>query len=1017
MATPSINYTDREFDLIKEALITHVKAKFPNDWKDFTECLHPDTRVPLLDGTVHTLKELYDANRGNFWVYSYDHSIGQVRPGKAVAKKTRENAIMVEVVLDNYRSIVATPDHEFMLRDGTYKEAQYLDTGDSLMPLYREFNDFLLPGYERVYHPGIDEWEMTHYMLFEREKGKVIHHVDCNKLNNTPENLQQMDAREHRKMHADIWTRYNKSDEHRKSASDSMKRRQSPGGDLYEYVRSIQRSEQVSEQMQGNQHRTGVPHTDAVKKQISQSVSEYNQTEAGQARMQKMQTASQNSEARKLWARSPENAAKLKDYPPKCVLCENKAAVPQHIRAAHGMTAAEYRAQTGLPNHKVLAVAFLEETVDTYCLVVEDHFNFAVEDGVFVHNSGIGMALLEITAYTYDILSYYADVIANESFLPTAKDRESVILLTRLIGYKMRSATSASLDMVATLDAIQANDVILEVGTTFTTEGGVTFEFVSEQTIPTGSTTATVTAVEGVTVTDSFTSDGTTFQEFKLSESPLIDGSITVEVDSFEWDEVDSLVYSDSVDQSYQVRTDVDDFGYVKFGDGTSGLIPPNGATIDISYRIGGGVAGNVAIGSVDGTELQGKLSGVSPDTYVNVALSNTERGSGGEDRESIDSAKFWAPRSVATNGRAVTLQDFDTLASTFTDPIYGAPAYAKAKLHQRVPEMNLVDIYLWARDSESNIVTPSENLKTAVSEYFNNNDAGAVRIITVDVDVLDGNNVYIDLDVSIEPDGTIAPSDVLNSVTSTIEDYFSSASNQPGQDLRISLMYNLIQNVDGVQHSLINSMTASYETSETIGTSAGDTAQFDYLLFQQPVPGTISITAGSQTVTDDGNGNLIGDVNPAYQNSVDYDTGRIDFSFTSIPPLLTTISIEYRYVLNYLRGEEDLHTLNGVKRTFKGQLKYFPLVPNTVSFTDTAQVISDDGDGTLSGDVDSNAVNYVDYDTGAYEFTLTSAPDETLQINSTYEQLLSVNSIDIPIDEEQLAIKGFIDVSLRTDT
>ena len=40
---------------------------------------------------------------------------------KATAKKTRTDAPLVKVTLDNGREILCTPDHEFMLRDGTYR--------------------------------------------------------------------------------------------------------------------------------------------------------------------------------------------------------------------------------------------------------------------------------------------------------------------------------------------------------------------------------------------------------------------------------------------------------------------------------------------------------------------------------------------------------------------------------------------------------------------------------------------------------------------------------------------------------------------------------------------------------------------------------------------------------------------------------------------------------------------------------------------------------------------------------
>jgi hypothetical protein len=629
--------------------------------------------------------------------------------------------------------------------------------------------------------------------------------------------------------------------------------------------------------------------------------------------------------------------------------------------------------------------------------------------------SSIGTCLMELVAFTFDSLSFMIDTYCNEQFLPTAKDRESVILLCRLIGYNLRPATSASVLLTATLPSIQTYDTVIPAHTEISSVTGVKFESLTDQTIPAGHLTADLTFVQGLTVTDEFTSDGTAFQEFKLSSTPLIDGSLSVTVDGFAWDEVESLVYSSGVDQSYSVRTDVDDYGYVKFGDGTSGQIPTKNATISCSYRIGGGVVGNVPIGDID-VSVPGNLSGTMPIQTVDVALYNNERGSGGEEKETIDHAKFWAPKSVVANGRAVTESDFDTLASTFKDPIYGAPSHAKAQLHQNVPESNLVDLYLWARNELGNIVPPSEGLKNAVSAYFNNNGTGAVRIITVDVDVLDGNIVYLDLDVGVVPNGLLSNSETLTNVNYALTALLNNPSNQPGTAVRMSKLYSTIQASSGVEHSLVRLVTATYKKTELIGLSDGHTTQFDYTTQQVPRPSSITIKADTLVITDNGDGRLIGDVDPTAENTVDYATGDLNFTLREAVPLNAEIKIEYRYPLQYLRNETDIATTNGITRTFTGKLTYPPLIKNTVAFTDGVQVVTDDGHGRLVGNKDDTKVAVIDYETGAYEFTFTNAPSAETSIATNYTQLLSVVAGDIPVEKNQLVVPGTFIVDLLSD-
>src|SRR5205823_5199141 len=88
--------------------------------------------VPTVDGKSYPIGELA-ARGGEIFVYSI--SAGQkIVVAAATAKRTRTAAPLVKVTLDNGREIFCTPDHEFMLRDGTYRAAQDLTASISLMP-------------------------------------------------------------------------------------------------------------------------------------------------------------------------------------------------------------------------------------------------------------------------------------------------------------------------------------------------------------------------------------------------------------------------------------------------------------------------------------------------------------------------------------------------------------------------------------------------------------------------------------------------------------------------------------------------------------------------------------------------------------------------------------------------------------------------------------------------------------------------------------------------------------------
>ena len=84
----------------------------------------------------------------------------------------------------------------------------------------------------------------------------------------------------------------------------------------------------------------------------------------------------------------------------------------------------------------------------------------------------------------------------------------------------------------------------------------------------------------------------------------------------------------------------------------------------------------------------------------------------------------------------------------------------------------------------------------------------------------------------------------------------------------------------------MLENLVADYASeqidAEVMNTGTGAVANYTGTLQWSPVqPGTMVITAGALTVTDDGNGNLIGDI-AAGNNSIDYTTGAYDVTFSA---------------------------------------------------------------------------------------------------------------------------------------
>lgn len=181
-------------------------------------CLEENTLIKLLNGEVISVKDMKDRfdNNEELWVYSTDEK-GDFKPGKVTnVWISGYKDEMIKITLDNGREIITTPNHRYMMRDGSYKRADELKEKDSLMPLYFNYhngyeavksNSEKVTTYHSVYKLVADELLQDKKEEARQRTGEdiiQIHHKDFNKLNNYPSNLNPMGRLEHWHYHASL---------------------------------------------------------------------------------------------------------------------------------------------------------------------------------------------------------------------------------------------------------------------------------------------------------------------------------------------------------------------------------------------------------------------------------------------------------------------------------------------------------------------------------------------------------------------------------------------------------------------------------------------------------------------------------------------------------------------------------------------------------------------------------------------------------------------------------------------
>jgi hypothetical protein len=194
-------------------------------------------------------------------------------------------------------------------------------------------------------------------------------------------------------------------------------------------------------------------------------------------------------------------------------------------------------------------------------------------------------------------------------------------------------------------------------------------------------------------------------QSFMLAKSPvtyLTTGSsyastIKITVNGLPWTEVASFYGQPANAQIFVTREDSNQNTWVDFGDGVNGSRLLTGAKVVANYRIGGGAPSPPA----------GKLTVIAQSYPGLRSIVNPVAVSGGSDPDPASLIKEYAPRSVLTFGRAVSVFDYQAIAAQ-------APGVTMATATWSLGESNQqAGVTVWVA-GEPNVAASVQTLLTA---------------------------------------------------------------------------------------------------------------------------------------------------------------------------------------------------------------------------------------------------------------------------------------------------------------
>ena len=291
--------------------------------------------------------------------------------------------------------------------------------------------------------------------------------------------------------------------------------------------------------------------------------------------------------------------------------------------------------------------------------------------------------ILDVLAYNTYISSYNANMVSNEVFIDSATLRENIVALARNIGYIPRSRKASSATISFFVDASNIfptpSSLTLQKGIVASSAGqfasqSFTFCILEDITVPVVNGVATfenVKIYEGLLVTETFTNLSRNLnQRFILDNVGIDTDLISVVVKPLEnssirtkYNRQDSLFDINGQSKVYFLQEIEDERYELIFGDGIFGQKLEEENFIEASYIVSNGDSAN----GISRLSFSGRIvyTRNSQEYVVSTGISLLTTilpSSGGERIESIDSIKKYAPRIYASQNRALTINDYETL-------------------------------------------------------------------------------------------------------------------------------------------------------------------------------------------------------------------------------------------------------------------------------------------------------------------------------------------------------------------
>ena len=518
--------------------------------------------------------------------------------------------------------------------------------------------------------------------------------------------------------------------------------------------------------------------------------------------------------------------------------------------------------------------------------------------------------LIDLLAYNTHYLGMNANMALNEAYLDTATIRSSVVSHAKTLGYTPSSARAPVAYLNVTINNSSLLSATVAKGTKFTTTvDGDQYAFVVNDAV----TTTPVNGVlrfsnlpvyEGTLVTAKYTVDSSNIEkQYLLTDNRADTTTLRVSVQNSAAD-LTTTTYTLATDISQVTATsnvyflqEVDGGKFeVYFGDNVVGKAPTDGNIVILEYIV-------TNKGSANGAKV---FAGTSVAGETNITIATASAAVGGAEPETIQSIKYNAPLDFASQGRAVTTDDYKVIipkvyADTQAIQVWGGEDNDPPIFGQ---------VFVSIKTTSGINLTQAQ--KDTIAASLDRYNIASVRPTIVDPEIV---KIKLNTSFKFNSNQTTKTSSSLETlIRTTISNYNESDLEKFDGIFRFSKLSRLIDATDPSILSNITTVRMQKTFTPTLNAATKYELKFSNQLYH-PHAGHNSMMGGITSSTgfnisgqsgeffldDDGNGNiraysLVGGTTRTYLDtsigSIDYTTGLITLDSLNVTASSETTGI-----------------------------------------------------------------------------------------------------------------------------